>query len=153
MLVLGLAAVVLQLSAAPAAQAAAADPLASRVDALFAQFDRQDSPGCAVGIYRDGRIVHARRYGMANLEQGVAITPRTVFYTGSVSKQFTAFCVALAAQQGQLALDDDVRQYVPELPDYGAPIEVRHLLHHASGLREKWVLLQLAGWRDGDLVT
>jgi len=148
-----LVAAICLLSRAPAAQTPAADALASRVDALFAEYDRPDSPGCAVGVYRDGRIVYAHGYGLANLEQGVAITPRTVFYIGSVSKQFTAFCVALSAQQGKLALDDDVRKYVPELPDYGAPMEIRHLLHHTSGLREKWLLLQLAGWRDGDRVT
>lgn len=90
---------------------------------------------------------------MASLEHGIPITPKTVFYIGSVSKQFTAFAVALLAKQGRISLDDDVRKYIPELPDYGSPITVRHLVHHTGGLREKWVLLQLAGWREGDVVT
>ncbi|HEX7186254.1 MAG TPA: serine hydrolase [Thermoanaerobaculia bacterium] len=138
---------------ASSAQTSAPDPLASRVDAVFAEYDKPDSPGCAVGVYRDGRTAYSRGYGMANLEHGIPITPRTVFYTGSVSKQFTAFSVALLAQQGKISLDDDVRKYVPELPDYGTPITIRHLIHHTSGLREKWLILQLAGWREGDLVT
>ena len=144
---------VLLVSGTSSAQASTPDPLASRVDAVFAEYDKPDSPGCAVGVYRDGRIAYSRGYGMANLEHGVPITPRTVFYTGSVSKQFTGFSMALLAQQGKISLDDDVRKYVPELPDYGTPITVRHLIHHTGGLREKWLILQLAGWRDGDLVT
>ncbi len=133
--------------------AAASDPPAAEVDAVFADSAKPDSPGCALGVYKDGRIAYSRGYGMASLEQGVPITPKTVFYIGSVSKQFTAFAVALLAKQGRISLDDDVRKYIPELRDYGTPVTVRHLIHHTSGLREKWVLLQLAGWRDGDVVT
>lgn len=132
---------------------AATDPLSAKVDAVFADYAQPDSPGCALGVYKDGRIAYSRGYGMANLENGTPITPKTVFYIGSVSKQFTALAVALLAKQGKISLDDDVRKYIPELPDYGTPITIRHLIHHTSGLREKWVLLQLAGWREGDIVT
>jgi CubicO group peptidase (beta-lactamase class C family) len=135
------------------AAAAASDPLTAKVDAVFADYAKPDSPGCALGVYKDGRIAYSHGYGMASLENGIPITPKTVFYIGSVSKQFTAFAVALLAKQGKLSLDDDVRKYIPELPDYGTPITIRHLIHHTSGLREKWVLLQLAGWREGDVVT
>jgi CubicO group peptidase (beta-lactamase class C family) len=129
---------------------AAAD---SRVDAVFQEFDRPGSPGCAVGVYRDGTVSYARGFGEANLDHSIPITPDTVFYVGSVSKQFTAMSVALLAREGKLSLDDPVRKYVPELPDFGKPITIRHFIHHTGGLREKWDLLALSGWRDGDVVT
>jgi len=87
---------------------------------------------------------------MADLEHDAPITPDTVFYAGSVSKQFTAMAAALAIKQGQMAADDDVRKYVPELPDYGRPITIRHLVHHTSGLRDVNTLMVLAGRRDED---
>jgi CubicO group peptidase (beta-lactamase class C family) len=121
------------------------------VDRLFAAWDRRDSPGCAVAIYRDGRILYERGYGMADLEHDVPITPATVFYAGSVSKQFTAFAAALAIQQGHLGLDDSIRKYVPELPAYADAITVRHLIHHTSGLRDFYTLLSIAGRRQDAL--
>jgi CubicO group peptidase (beta-lactamase class C family) len=122
---------------------------APRVDALFAEWDRPDSPGCALALYQGGRIVYERGYGMADLEHDVPIAPETVFYAGSVSKQFTAMAAALAIQQGRLSPDDDIRTYLPELPDYGTPIRVRHLVYHTSGLRDVNTLLAMAG-RRGD---
>ena len=119
------------------------------VDKAFADYDRPDSPGCAVGIFRDGRIVFEHGYGRADLENDVPIKPETVFYVGSVSKQFTAMAAALAIQQGQLSLGDPIRKYLPELPEYAAPITVRHLIHHTSGLRDYNTLLSIAG-RRGD---
>ena len=95
-------------------------------------------------------MVYARGYGMADLEHDAPITPDSVFYAGSVSKQFTAMAAALAIRQGRLGADDDVRKYVPELPDYGRPITIRHLLHHTSGLRDVNTLMVLAGRRDED---
>jgi len=123
---------------------------ASNVDAVFAQWDRADSPGCALGVYAGGQTVYARGYGVADLEHDVPITPDSVFYAGSVSKQFTAMAAALAIRQGRLGADDDVRRFVPELPDYGRPITIRHLVHHTSGLRDVNTLLVLAGRRDED---
>ena len=120
------------------------------MDAVFAQWDRPDSPGCALGVYQDGRIAYSRGYGMADLEHDSPITPDSVFYAGSVSKQFTAMAAALAIKQGKLGPDDDVRKYVPELPVYGRPITIRHLLHHTSGLRDVNTLMVLAGRRDED---
>jgi CubicO group peptidase (beta-lactamase class C family) len=125
----------------------------SRVDALFAGWDRPDSPGCALGVYRDGEIHYARGYGMADLERGVRITPHTVFDIGSTSKQFAAASIVLLAQEGKLSLDDDVRRYVPELPAYSRPITIRQLLHHTSGLRDYIGLLTLAGARIDDVTT
>ena len=135
----------------PAGQATEASAAwAGAVDKVFAEWDRTDSPGCAVALYKDGQSVYARGYGMADLEHDVPITPDTVFYVGSVSKQFTAMAAALAIKQGKVSLDDDVRKYLPELPDYGTPITVRHLIHHTSGLRDVNTLLAIAGRRDED---
>jgi len=122
-------------------------PHGADVDRLFAEWDKPDSPGCAVAIVQNGRMLHARGYGMADLEHDVRITPGSVFYVGSLSKQFTAMSIALLAQQGALGLDDDIRKYLPELPAYETPITIRHLIHHTSGLPEYMPLLARAGWR------
>ncbi len=107
------------------------------------------SPGCAVGIYRDGQILFERGYGIADLEHDVPIAADTVFYVGSLSKQFTAFAAALAIKDGRLSPDDSIRKYLPELPSYADAIKVRHLVHHTSGLRDYNTLLAIAG-RRGD---
>jgi CubicO group peptidase (beta-lactamase class C family) len=115
------------------------------VDAIFAAWDSATSPGCALSVYRDGRIIYSRGYGMADLERRVPITPHTVFDIGSTSKQFAAASIVLLAQEGKLTLDDDVRRHIPELPEYERPITIRHLLHHTSGLRDYIGLLTLGG--------
>jgi CubicO group peptidase (beta-lactamase class C family) len=120
------------------------------IDAVFAPWDKNDSPGCALGVFRDGAVAYQRGYGMASLEHDVAITPEAVFYAGSVSKQFTAMAAALAMQQGKLAYNDPIRTYLPELPAYADAITVSHLLHHTSGLRDYNTLLTIAGRRDED---
>ena len=126
----------------------------TKVDKIFAQWNKPDSPGCALGVYKDGQIVYKRGYGMANLNDDVPITPATVFHVASMSKQFTAASILLLAQQGKLSLDDDVHKYIPELPNFGEPITLRNLLHHTSGIRDQWSLLGLAGWRySQDLIT
>ena len=101
-------------------------------------------------MFRDGRIAYERGYGMADLERDVPITPASVFYVGSLSKQFTAFAAALAASEGRLSLDDDVRKWIPELPDYGSRITVRHLVHHTSGLRDYNTIVDIAGGRNDE---
>lgn len=127
--------------------------LTSRVDGLFAEWDRNDTPGCALGVICDGELVYARGYGMANLEHGVPITPASIFHVASISKQFTGLTSAILAEQGRVDLDCDIREYLPELPDFGPTITWRHMLHHTSGLRDMWDLLRLAGWRGDDLIT
>ena len=142
------------LAVSPALVAQSADTtVRARVDRVFAAYDRTDSPGCALGVYRDGRIAYARGYGMANLELGVALSPQSVFDIGSTSKQFTAASVLLLARQGKLSLDDDIRKYIPELPSYGKTITIRHILTHTSGLRDYLTLWNLAGVDDADLTT
>ena len=132
------------------AQGFAPDP---KVDAIFAAYDRAGVPGCALGSYRDGRMLYARGYGLADLERRVPITPASVFDIGSTSKQFAAATIVLLAQEGKLSLDDDVRRFIPELPVYQRPITIRHLLHHTSGIRDYLGLLRLAGFRYDDVTT
>jgi CubicO group peptidase (beta-lactamase class C family) len=122
-----------------------ADKQTDRVDKLFAKWDKPDSPGCALAIIKDGRIIYKKGYGMANLEQGIPITPKSVFYIGSVSKQFVSMSIALLVKQGKLSLDDDIRKYLPEMPDYGTPITIQNLIYHTSGVRDYLTLLGIAG--------
>lgn len=127
--------------------------LTSKVDQLFANWDKPDSPGAALVVVKDGAVVYRHGYGSANLEYGIPIAPSTVFHVASVSKQFTAFAITMLAKAGKLALDDDIRKYLTELPDFGKLITIRHLLHHTSGLRDQWELLAMAGWRLDDVIT
>ncbi len=127
-----------------------ADSLTDQVDKLFASWDKSDSPGCALGIIKDGQFIYKRGYGMANLEYNIPITPESVFRIGSTSKQFTAMCLVLLEEEGKLSLDDDIRKYLPEMPECESPITIRHLLHHTSGIRDYLTLMSLAGERDDD---
>jgi CubicO group peptidase (beta-lactamase class C family) len=124
-----------------------------RIDQLLAPWSRGGSPGAALAVMRDGEILYEQGYGLANLEYGVPITPETVFNAASVSKQFTAFAIALLADRGALSLDDDIRDHVPEVPDFGKTITLRHLIHHTSGLREQFELAAHAGLTLGDAIT
>lgn len=119
--------------------------LANYIDSLLAKLVTPETPGCALAIMDRGEVIHSRGYGLADLEQRTSITPTTQFHLASASKQFTAFCVALLATTGKLALDDDLRTYVPELPAYERAITIRHLIHHTSGLRECLTLWAITG--------
>lgn len=132
---------------------AAAETIEDKIDQLFIPWDKNDSPGAAVAVVRDGKIVYKKGYGIANLEYDIPITAKTVFHMASVSKQFTAFAIASLAQEGKLSLNDDIRKYLPEVPDFGRTITINHLVHHTSGLRDQWSLLILAGWRLDDVIT
>ena len=121
------------------------EPVQARVDSVFA-FVGRDAPGCALGVVQQGRITYGRGYGLANLDWRIPITTTTVFDIGSTSKQFTATAVALLAGDGVLSLDDDVRRWIPEMPEYGTTITLRHLLNHTSGVRDYLTLLSLAGF-------
>src|SRR5262249_27030558 len=136
-------------------QAGGADAtnLTARVDALFAKYNKPDSPGCALGVIKDGKLIYARGYGMANLEHNIPNGPQIVYDIGSMSKQFTAASILLLAAQGKLSLDDDVRKYIPELPAYQQPITIRHMLHHTSGMRDYAALFGLAGSNFEDAST
>lgn len=129
------------------ALAGQAPPDASvRVDNIFDSWNSVESPGCAVGVAKDGLIVLSRAYGMADLEHHIPNTPHTIFEAGSISKQFTAAAVILLALDGKLSLDDEVHTYVPEVYDYGVEITLRHLMTHTSGLRDWGSVAGISGW-------
>lgn len=134
------------------AQGTLPDSGVRQIDAVFSRYTAE-TPGCAVGVFENGRIAFEKGYGSANIEYGVPFTPTTPTIMGSVSKQFTAAAIALLAEQGRLSLDDDVRKYVPELPDYGKRITVAELVHHTSGIRDFWALVDAAGMRFDDGYT
>ncbi len=148
-----LAAIGLLAAAAVFPGTAQRDDAEARVDAIFRPWTGRGTPGCAVGVMDGGELLFSRGYGAANLEYDVPITPATVFHVASVSKQFTALALGLLVADGEVSWDDDIRRYVPELPDFGTPITLRQLAHHTSGIRDQWALLQMAGWRwGGDVI-
>src|SRR5262245_241428 len=121
------------------------DDTGTKVDTVFEKWTNSTA-GCSVAVGVDGKPVLTKGYGMADLEHDVKITPETIFEAGSVSKQFTAAAVLLLAREGKLSLDDSVRKYIPELPDYGVPLTIRHMLTHTSGLRDWGAIEAIAGW-------
>ena len=134
---------------ASANQAYAHNALTDKVDELFKQWDKKDSPGAALGIFKDGRIIYARGYGIANLEYELPWTSQNPSRIGSISKQFIAMCIAILAEQEKLSLDDDIRKYFPDWPEYNGQITLKHLLHHTSGVREYLTLVDLMGKPEG----
>jgi len=116
------------------------DARALRADSVFQRFDRTDSPGCALGVYQDGKVLYARGYGMASLEHGVALSPRSVLDVGSISKQFTAMAILMLQKEGKLSLDDPIRKYIPEMPAYADKITLRRALSQTSGLRDLYTM-------------
>ena len=149
-----ISAILFFLSAAGAGYAAASDEkAAAAVDEVFSDLTKPGSPGCALGVYRDGKIIYAKGYGLANIEENVAIAPQSVFDIGSTSKQFTAATILLLEKQGKLSVNDDVRKYIPELPPYGQKITILQLLNHTSGLRDYLSLMELAGVNTDSVTT
>ena len=118
----------------------------AKIDKIFERFNHTNSPGCVAGATIDGGTVLSSAYGMADLEHGIALAPESILEPGSIAKQFTAAAVLLLAQQGKLSLDDPVRKYIPEVPDYGSPITIRHLINHTSGLRDWGSVEGIGGW-------
>ncbi len=117
-----------------------------KLDEVFTPWDSSETPGCAVGVMRDGDLLVQKAYGMADLEHYVPNTPSTIFEAGSVSKQFVTASVILLALEDKLSLEDDIREYLPELPDYGETITIRHLMNHTSGLRDWGSVVAISGW-------
>ena len=120
-----------------------------RIDSVFARFDRHDAPGCVLGVGMNGRVLYQKGYGVADLEHDARLSEKSIVEIGSVSKQFTTASVLLLAQDGKLSLDDDVRKWIPELPDFGKKITIRMLANHTSGLRDQWGLLGVQGLGPG----
>ncbi|MDQ1317396.1 MAG: hypothetical protein QG588_1048, partial [Candidatus Poribacteria bacterium] len=123
------------------------------VDMFFNRFIKHDSPGAAVAIIKDDSILYTHGYGIANMEYNIPITPSTVFDIASVSKQFTGMAILMLAQQGKLSLDDDIHKYLPEVPDFGKPITIKHLIHHTSGIRDWVEIFAMSGGRMDDVIT
>lgn len=115
------------------------------IDALLERWTRPGSPGCAVAVIRDGDVLHQRGYGLAHVELGMPNAPDTVFRIASITKQFTCLAVLLLARDGKLSVEDEVRRHLPELPDYGAPLRIRHLMSSTSGLRDSLEAFRLTG--------
>lgn len=121
-----------------------------KIDSLFASYNLK-TPGVAVLVVKDGNVVFKKGYGLANLNYNIPITPQTVFDIASVSKQFTAFTIYLLEQEGKLSFEDEVKKYIPELPDYAKSIRIKHLLAHTSGLPDYGALASIAGYFITDL--
>jgi CubicO group peptidase (beta-lactamase class C family) len=124
-----------------------------QIDQLFSAWNSPQTPGAAVAVAMDGKIIFKKGYGSADLEYNIPNTPTTIFHIASLSKQFTAFSILLLEKEGKLSINDDVRKYIPEVPDFGKVITLNQLMHHTSGLRDQWDLLAMAGWRLDDIIT
>lgn len=126
----------------------------SRIRTLFDACDRPDTPGgFAAAVIKDGRVLFKGAYGFSNIEHDIPFTIHTVTDMASIAKQFTGFAVATLIWEGRLGLDDDIRCYLPEVPDFGDTITVRHLLYHTSGVRD-WVgLVKISGRYEEDVIT
>lgn len=135
------------------AEADSAKTLPEQVDEVFAEFDSTTSPGCSLAVIQDSKIIYERGYGMASLDYDIALSPQSVFRIASTSKQFTAMSIALLAEEGTLSLDDDIRKYFPEFPEYDPPVTIRHLVHHMSGIRDYLDLMWLKGYTDAETYT
>jgi CubicO group peptidase (beta-lactamase class C family) len=129
------------------------DSVIKRIDGLFSKWSNPNSPGCVIGIVRNDSLLYAKGYGLANLEYAIPNTQETIFHMASVSKQFTGYAIVLLAKQGKLALEDDVRKYLPWFPDLKEKITIRQLLNHTSGIRDQWQLLAISGTRIDDVIT
>lgn len=127
--------------------------ITAAIDQVFQEWDQENTPGCALGIIKDGELIYAKGYGLANMEYNIPNDANSVFRIGSTSKQFTAACIVLLAEQGKLSLDNTLAQYFPDFPDYAKQINIRHLLNHTSGIRDYLTLTYLKGMDDDDYYT
>lgn len=126
---------------------------AAKIDKLLTKYDFKNGPGLSLAVIKDGAVVYKKGLGIANLEYGIPIATSTVFQVASVSKQFTVFSILLLEQDGKLSIDDDIRKYLPEMPDYGHKITLRNLANHTSGIRDNTDLANLIGTSEADLLS
>jgi CubicO group peptidase (beta-lactamase class C family) len=124
----------------------------AKIDSLFHYLEQPNSPGAAIAVIKNGKVIFEKGYGNANLEYDIPITPSSIFHIASESKQYTAFCIVLLAKEGKLGLDDDIRKYLPYVPDFGKTITIRQLINHTSGLRDQWQLLAIGGESIDDVI-
>ena len=117
----------------------------SAVDNIFTEWNKPNVPGCAIGIIQNGELIYAQGYGTGDLEHDIALGPSSVFYLGSVSKQFVTFSILLLEEKGKLDLDDEIQKFLPDFPEYESPLTIRHFIHHTSGVRDYLTLMYLMG--------
>lgn len=129
------------------------DIVPEQIDQIFSQWDKDGSPGCAAGIYHEDEIIYQNGYGEANLDHGIPNDPETVFYIGSVSKQFAAAAIAILADMEKISLEDDINDYIPQMPEYDETIRIKDLVHHTSGIYDLYSLLSLAGISVEDVLS
>lgn len=134
-------------------QAQLSEVQSQKIDSLFNTWTEASHPGGAIGIMQKGEVIYSKAFGLASLEYQVPNTTETILNVGSVSKQFTAMGIVLLHEKGLLSIDDDIRKHLPDMPDFGHPITISHMLHHTSGMRSLHAMLGLAGWRDDDSKT
>ncbi|GAB5555762.1 MAG: hypothetical protein Sapg2KO_53530 [Saprospiraceae bacterium] len=135
------------------AQAQLSEIQSKKIDSLFNTWAEGNHPGGTIGIMQKGEVIYSKAFGMASLEYQVPNTTETLFNLASVSKQLTAMGIIVLQERGLLSIDDDIRKYLPDLPDFGHTITIRHMLHHTSGMRSLHAMLRLAGWRSDDSRT
>jgi len=123
------------------------------IDRIFTEWNKTDVPGCALGIIKEGKLIYAKGYGMANMEYDIPNSASSVFRIGSTSKQFTAASIVLLAEKDKLSLDDNLKSLFPDFPDYAKKITIRHLLNHTSGIRDYLQISYLKGLGDDDYYT
>lgn len=127
--------------------------LEHQLDQHFSQWENQSQPGVAAGAIKDGKVIYLKGFGVADLEQQRPISPETKFNIGALSGHFTAFAILLLEEQGELSLSDDIRKYLPEIPDFEHKITIKHLLSQSHGLHEFWAPLDIIGWGGDDVLS
>jgi len=127
--------------------------LSPRIDGLFTNWNSKGTPGCAIGILKDNKIIFEKSYGLANLETNTPISIDSRFAIGSLTKQFTAYCTAILIHQNKMTLDDDIRLYLPEFPYTKDTIRIRHLIYHTSGLNDFSNLIKICGYTYDDVIN
>lgn len=123
------------------------------IDSIFSEWDQPNTPGASLGIIKDGILIYAKGYGLANMEYDIPNSPTSVFRIASTSKQFTAACIVLLAEQGKLSLDTTLDTYFSDFPEYASKITITHLLNHTSGIRDYLQVAYLKGLGDNDFYT
>lgn len=120
--------------------------LEQRIDSIFSGWRTDSGPGCVVAIVRGDSILYSKGFGLANMEDSIPNSPKSVYYLASVSKQFTGYGIAMLIRNKKINPTEDIRVYLPWLPDYGTKISILNLLHHTSGLRDYFTLLPFTGF-------
>lgn len=117
-----------------------------KIDAILQSYNKPNSPGLSIGIVKDGTLIYAKGIGLASVEKNIKNDTKTAFSIASIAKQFTASCIWFLMQEKKLSLEDDIRKYLPEMPNYGTPIKIKHLLNHTSGIRNYHTIMDLQGF-------